>query len=629
MNVAQFLGPGGILSKFSAEWEPRPQQLAMALAVDLALTDSHHLLVEAGTGTGKTLAYLVPAILSGKKVVVSTGTRQLQEQILANEIPLLRSYLGKPFEAAVLKGISNYVCLRRVSELGDTKERDLLRILDWVPRTRTGERSEMPSVPDDAPAWRVATTTPDARLGPKCPFFDRCFVTQARRAAAKADIIIVNHHLFFADLALRTQYEGAQVIPPYDVVIFDEAHQLEEVVTEHFGLTVSTLRQTVLLRDAAKALPEAHAMLGNLDARGLELFRALRNRLPIHDDTKFVFPEALFAEETIKDAWFKFDAALEELSAHAARQPEDNEDAPAIAKRTESFRSDLATIAERSSNKFVHWAERRGQSLFLRASPIDVGSIVKTRVLGTVESAVFTSATLTAGGDFEYLRGRLGLSQDDVFESAVDSPFDYEKQALLYLPRDLPLPQEDDFLPAALERIAELCKITNGRALVLFTSHRSLSEAARVLRKTLPHPLLVQGEAPQPVLVKRLRETIGSVLLATSSFWEGVDVPGEALSLVILEKLPFAAPDDPLTAGRVRALEESGREPFRDYQLPRAALALKQGFGRLIRKRSDRGIVAILDHRIVTKGYGKTFLDSLPRATRTSALEQVRRWWAP
>jgi ATP-dependent DNA helicase DinG len=655
-TVDEILGAGGALARALPGYEHRSGQLTMAHAVEDALVGGRPLLVEAGTGTGKTLAYLVPAIASGKKVVVSTGTRHLQEQIFDKDIPLLRDTVGLPVEAAVLKGISNYLCRRRLAELGDTSDPDLVAISRWAKDTASGDRAALATVPDDAPAWKLVTTTPDARLGPRCPYFDRCFVTQARRAAAKAQIIIVNHHLFFADLALRTTYPGAAVLPAYDAVVFDEAHQIEDVATEHFGLGVSTLRVAALVRDARKVLtvvarPEDEAdarhaapLLAALDTRADTMFALLRARLVAagaHGETRVATPHDLFAVPECQKAWFAVDTALEELATHAERraghalgdfEAELAEELRAVARRAQAVRDDLGVLADAdpaSARRHVRWAEVRGRSVFVHASPIDVAPLLRETVTGAVGAAIFTSATLTAGGRFDYARERLGLPDEDADAIAVESPFDYEKQALLYLPRDLPAPNDPAFGMAMVERAALLCTITGGRAFVLFTSHRALRHAATELRARLASPVLVQGEAPKPALLDEFRARAGEgpVLMATSSFWEGVDVPGAALSLVIIEKLPFSAPDDPITAARVSRLEEQGVEPFRTYQVPRAAIALKQGFGRLIRRRDDRGIVAILDHRILSKSYGQLFLASLPKAARTSALEQVRRWW--
>lgn len=649
-TVDAVLGPGGLLAGVLPGYEHRPQQLAMAAAVERAMAHDTPLLVEAGTGTGKTLAYLVPAILSGKKVVVSTGSKTLQEQIHRKDIPLLAAHLGVPVEAVLLKGITNYLCLRRLAEVGDTDDPALVEILAWARRTETGDRAELAGVPDEAPAWRLVTTTPDARLGPRCPFFERCFVTRARRAAQKAQLVVVNHHLFFADLALRAAYPGAQVLPDYDAVIFDEAHQLEEILTEHFGLSVSTHRVAALVRDARRALVQVPGLADSdacaaadrvdlTEARADDLFSAVRQRLaelphsaPVPasgDERRLAAPPDLFADGPRRDRWLRLDAALEDLALYADRLSRDGEreDAAAVARRAQALRADLAAYAEREgARRLVHWAELRGRAVHLRASPLEVGDLFRRHVVEPVGAVVLTSATLTAGGRFDFVRARLGL-HDLAEELSVDSPFDYARQALLYLPRDLPSPQDPAFLDAALDRTVDLLTITSGRAFVLFTSHRSLRVAAERLRTRVPWPLLVQGDEARPALLERFRAVPGSVLLATSSFWEGIDVPGEALSLVVLEKLPFAAPDDPLTSARLALLEERGEDPFHAYQVPRAALALKQGFGRLIRRRDDRGIVAILDHRILTKSYGRTFLASLPPAARTSSLEQARRWW--
>jgi ATP-dependent DNA helicase DinG len=652
VTIDAVLGPGGLLAAALPGYEHRPEQLAMGRAVALALEDHRALLVEAGTGTGKTLAYLAPAVLSGKRVVVSTGTKHLQEQIFGKDLPLLAEALGRDIDAVVLKGIANYVCRRKLAEIGMTSDPELVAITSWAQRSERGDKGELGTVPDDAPAWGRVTTTPEARVGPSCSYFERCFVTQARRAAARAQLVIVNHHLFFADLALRTTHPGAGVLPSYDAVIFDEAHQLEDVVTEHFGIGVSSLRLGQLVRDARRALTQVAAgksqadarvaalMLTTLEQRGERFFDLVGRRLGElgPDSARQSLPDDLFVDAGRQEAWFELDASLEEIGAPAERRASDRsatddahderEAALAVARRARLVRDHLAEVADAGRpGRLVRWGERRGKSVFLHASPIEVGGLVADNLLRDVEAAIFASATLTADGRFDYVRERLGLTPEWADELAVDSPFDYPRQALLYLPRDLPLPGQPGFEAAAQARIIELCAITGGRAFVLFTSHRSLAAAARALRPQLPYPVLVQGEAPRASLLESFRRTPGSVLLATASFWEGVDVPGEALSLVILEKLPFAAPDDPLVAARARKLEEAGQDPFMTYQAPRAAIVLKQGFGRLIRRKDDRGIVALLDHRILSKAYGRLFLGSLPAATRTSALEQVRRWW--
>jgi len=496
------------LAQATPAWEDRPQQLAMAEAVHAALLDEHPLLVEAGTGTGKTLAYLVPAVLSGKRVVISTATKTLQEQLLHKDIPLLRRLFE--VSAAVLKGVSNYVCRRRYSETGDSDDPDLARISDWIGRTVTGDRAELVDVPEEAPGWRLVTTTPEGRVGPLCPFFERCYVTQARRAAAKAQIVIVNHHLYFVDAALRSQFPGAQVLPDHDAVIFDEAHALEEIATEHFGVGVSTHRLASLLRDAVKVVPDA-PLLANLEARGEALFAGLRRRLGAPDEGRVTAPDDLFD----RDAWFRVDAALEELAARAGRAPDDDV-AEAVARRAEAFRADLAEVAEGASRRHVVWGEVRGRTVSVHASPIEIASLFRERVLPNVTSAVFTSATLTADRRFDYVRGRLGLDPALTAELCLDSPFDWNRQALLYLPRDLPAPDDAGFGEAADARVAELLDVTRGRAFVLTTSWRSLRRAAATLRERVPYPLLVQGERPRAALLEAFRDRVGSVLLATA-----------------------------------------------------------------------------------------------------------------
>ena len=644
--MIDLLSPGGALDRAIPYYEDRAEQRAMSAAVARALEDARPLIVEAGTGTGKTLAYLIPALQSGKRVVVSTGTRALQDQIARHDLPLLRTILQRPFAAVVLKGVGNYVCRRKLAEAA-TRGIDVSALVDWREHTETGDRAEVEWLAEGAPVWTDVTTTPDARIGPRCPYFERCFITQARRAADKAELILVNHHLYFADRALRAAYPGARVLPEHDAVIFDEAHQLEDVATEHFGAKISTHKLGVLVRDAHLALSRMPLWTGRaaddtihaVERAGLALFAHVRSALigPNGDD-RVPLPEGLFDHPERQTAWFKLDSALEELAraAEAEGEPppdeEPSEDAGAraslasLARRARELRDDLATIAEQRHKSHVYWGEAKPGHTALTASPIEVAELVRRHITTSGPVPIFTSATLAAAGDFSYQRTRLGL--DDADELMVPSPFDYAQQAMLYVPRDLPLPGEEAYSAAAAARTLELLAITQGRAFLLFTSHRALREAAARL-KDLPYPRLVQGDAPRATLVDRFRATPNAVLLGTGSFWEGVDVPGDALSLVVIDKLPFAPHTDPLVAARMQARAEANEDPFQTVQLPAAALALKQGFGRLIRRRDDRGIVAILDSRVVTKTYGRVFLETLPPGLpRTSILEQVRRWWA-
>jgi ATP-dependent DNA helicase DinG len=647
--VVDLLAPGGGLERAIPYYEDRAEQRTMSAAVARALEEARPLIVEAGTGTGKTLAYLIPALQSGKRVVVSTGTRALQDQIARHDIPLLRTILARPFSAVVLKGVANYVCRRRLAEaVSRGASESLGALVDWSEHSETGDRAEVEWLAESAPVWTEVTTTPDARIGPRCPYFERCFVTQARRMAEKAELILVNHHLYFADRALRAAHAGAKVLPEHDAVIFDEAHQLEDVATEHFGARVSTHKLAQLVRDAHLALARMPLWTGRaaddvihaVERSGIALFSLIRGALIGEHETRMHLPPGLFEQPERQNAWFKLDNALEELAraAEAESEPppdiEEHEDAGArasltgLARRARELRDDLATIAEQRQRSHVYWGEVRPTGTLLSASPIEVGELVRRHIVTAGPTPIFTSATLTAAGDFSYQRARLGLDEPNTCdELLVPSPFDYATQAMLYVPRDLPPPADDSFSAIAAQRTLELLEITKGRAFLLFTSHRALRDAANRLASA-PYPRLVQGDAPRATLIDRFRATPGAILLGTSSFWEGIDVPGDALSLVVIDKLPFSPHTDPLVAARMQACAETNRDPFQTIQLPAAAIALKQGFGRLIRRRDDRGIVAILDSRIVTKTYGRTFIETLPGGLpRTSAIEQVRRWW--
>ncbi|TMQ28637.1 MAG: ATP-dependent DNA helicase [Deltaproteobacteria bacterium] len=663
------LAPGGGLARAIPDYEDRIEQRAMSVAVARALADQRALIVEAGTGTGKTLAYLVPALASGRRVVVSTGTRALQDQIARHDVPLLRSILARPFNAVVLKGVANYACRRKLAELAARNatraapDVTIHALVDWAAHSETGDRAEVEWLAESAPLWAEATTTPDVRLGPRCPYFTRCFVTQARRLADQAQLVLVNHHLYLADRALRAGSPGARILPDHDAVIFDEAHQLEDVATEHFAARVSTHQLGELVRDAQHALAALPLWTGRahddairtVERAGVALFALVRAALARDaaiGDGRVPLPAGLFEHAERQTAWFRLDTALEDLArlaeaeaqpppdgldvldGSAARRPPepdeiDRDAGPraalaGLARRARALRDDLATIAEQRHKSHVYWGEARPTGTFLTASPIDVADLVVRHVLRAGPTPILTSATLTAAGTFAYVRSRLGL--DDADELAVASPFDYARQAMLYVPRDLP-PAVAGFSAEAAARTRELLAISCGRAFLLFTSHRALREAAARLAQ-LPYPRLVQGDAPRAALVDRFRVTPGAVLLGTSSFWEGIDVPGDALSLVVIDKLPFDPHTDPLVAARMQSCADAGGEPFAQIQLPAAAIALKQGFGRLIRRRDDRGIVAVLDGRIVTRSYGRTFLASLPAGLpRSSSLEQVRRWW--
>jgi len=644
------LEPGGILARELGDYEDRPGQRRMAAAVENALDRGGVALIEAGTGTGKTLAYLIPAVLSGLRVVVSTGTKALQDQIIRSDVPLVQNLVDEPFTAHVVKGASNYLCRRRFGEAlfgpGDAKTAAILeRVDEWSRDTVTGDRSELVGLEDDDGLWGRISTSAHGRLGARCPHFERCFVTRARRRAESARIVVVNHHLFFADLAVRSFGDSAKVLPDYDAVIFDEAHLIEGALTEHFAAEVSTGAVQQLHGDLltlARRLGGEHgglwvadraleAEIGDLDTAWRSLVGSVRAQLGTAMGRQAV-DDALFTGP-VQDAWYAVDNRLAHIGSRLEARADEREDTPGresevLSRRTLELRNALAAVADSSDHTYVRFAEVSPHRLVLKAAPVDVSSLFARLVLDRGAPVVLTSATLSCAGSFEFVRRRLGIEDDRGDEVRIESPFDYREQAMLYVASDLPDPRDSEYPSACVARIAELVDITCGRALVLFTSHRLLQRAAHDLREWLPYPVLVQGDAPAGFLLDEFRRNEESVLLATGTFWQGIDVPGESLSQVIIDKLPFAPPDDPLAAARARREAEAERDPFYDYQVPEAALAFCQGVGRLIRRQDDRGLISVLDRRLVGRRYGQVFLDSLPRELeRTASLERARRWW--
>lgn len=639
------LGEGGALAGALPGYEWRPQQLEMAHAVEKALAQKRFLLAEAGTGTGKTLAYLVPALLSGKRVVISTATRTLQEQIFLKDLPLLRDEVGLEVKAALLKGRSNYLCAARFERFesfplfptpAEAEHWDAFR--EWALQTQTGDRGET-DVPDDWATWLQVSTTPDSCTGGKCPFYETCFVTRARRAAADCQLIIVNHALFFADLSLKARGEALElgVLPPYDAVIFDEAHALEDVATEYFGQTVSSGRLIALVNDVLERTPKTHAHSATLTALAMELrgrteqfFAKVQASLSLgegreaglRDDTQ----DARLLPHSLDDAAGEARLVEETLGAMAALCPEEDADLGGIHRRALESALALEVTMRADDPAQVYWASTRGRSVALRAAPIDVGASLAAALYDSVDSVVFTSATLQAGGGFDYVLERLGLTGRATDTLRVDSPFDYQRQALLYVPGYLPPPADPEWTVQFAREVFRLLALSGGRAFVLFTSYKHMEAVHALVAPHLKLPVLKQGEAPRRALLSRFVEE-PSVLFATQSFWEGVDVPGAALSMVIIDRLPFAPPNEPLQAARMDAVRERGGKPFDEYQVPQAALALRQGFGRLIRTARDFGVVAIGDSRLVTKRYGRRFLESLPRARLTMQFEEVRAFW--
>ncbi|XXX81132.1 ATP-dependent DNA helicase [Sorangium sp. So ce134] len=677
-RAASLLGPSGPFASGLPGYEDREGQLAMASAVERAIAEDRILLCEAGTGTGKTLAYLVPAILSGRKVVVSTATKALEDQIYTKDLPLVAEHLRLDPRAALVKGLGNYLCLRRFNELrqspgagAGTAGRSLPLIEAWAQETETGDVAELAYLPEGDPIWRDVASSSETRLGSSCDYYEECFVTRMKRDSEAARLLVVNHHLFFADLALkiagaRRGFAGAGALPPYDAVIFDEAHQLEDIATSFFGVRVSRARVDSMLRDADRAFIAsglADRILGRGEGTAItavvrESADALFDRLAAlggppaasgdRGEARVPLPRDAWSGELL-EAYHRLDNHLEALSGYASANAI-SEAVQLVGNRAGQLRDDAARIVDPATNQ-VTWVEARGRGVSFGASPVDLGDMLREHVFERIGAVVLTSATLTTGGSagsgFRFLRSRMGLDEDvsvPVDELTVPSPFDYPNAALLYTPRDLPEATDAAFVERAADRMAELIGITGGGAFVLCTSIRAMHALAAALRVRLARapaearagggaprqraPLLVQGDAPKGTLLRRFRAERHAVLVATMSFWEGVDVPGEALRLVIIEKLPFAVPTDPVVAARCAAIEQGGGNPFIAYSVPQAAITLKQGFGRLIRTRTDRGIVAILDRRVRTRGYGRVLLDSLPDARRTDRIEDVRAFWA-
>jgi ATP-dependent DNA helicase DinG len=688
-RVAAAFAPDGALARVLPDFEPRAGQVDMALAVARAFDEGGVLLAEAGTGTGKTLAYLVPAILSRQRILISTGTRNLQEQIYFKDIPALGDALDVPFTATLMKGRANYVCLHRLdlltgeagTSLASTPttfgHRPVSRasdprvghsvflpiIREWAGRTDTGDRAELEDLPEDLPFWNEVSATADTCLGSECPRYDDCFVTRMRQRAAESDVVIVNHHLLCADAAVRQSAYG-EVIPACSSAIIDEAHQLEDVATQYFGFSVSNYRIEDLCRDLdrlagsgavgqpndcdeiAKATirlrEHAHAFFtevafahrSNDRVRGEERVRAtdatlaetreaaalLAGALDIAEATLALLPPSHADGASGRDdpPGPKGPALQERLDTAGGRKPgpfgPGGDDALSLSRRAAALRDEIRFLLKVGDPEYVYFVEFRGKGIFLRAAPIDVSTIVRELLLDRMRTTVLTSATLAVDGTFEYVRARLGIRGGNAAEIRLPSEFDFATQALLYLPPRMPDPRSSEFLAAAGREVVEILKRTKGRAFVLFTSYAALRSVQAIAEMALDYPMLVQGTAPRTQLLRQFRETPHAVLFATSSFWQGVDVVGEALSCVIVDKLPFASPGDPITSARIDAIRALGGEPFGEYQVPLAILALQQGLGRLIRHRRDRGVLAVLDPRLRTKGYGRRFLASIPPA---------------
>jgi ATP-dependent DNA helicase DinG len=632
--ASQFFRAGGTLSKWHPAYEYREGQVAMAEAVESALADKRHLIVEAGTGTGKTLAYLVPALLSGKRIVVSTGTKNLQEQLFFKDVPFLQRHFPRPLRVCYMKGRNNYACRQKIydsagqpffSGLEELADFEIIRA--WEPATEFGDRAELKTLPESSTAWAKIDARADLCTGQKCPNFERCFLTAMHRRALDSDIIIVNHHLFFADLALRDEnYEGG-ILPEYHAVVFDEAHEIEDVAAQYFGVSVSNYRFQELRRDLATVsrlkkfgTPELDRILDRLDELTIQFFARFgesEGRSPFRGRSSFVEQN----EEIYRDVL----AILDLIGSHLKLLHNPPEEIVPLFRRTQDLGKTLRFVIEEQDEEYVFWIERRGRGCFLQATPIDVSRIIAARLFDKVETAVLTSATLAVAGAFEYTEKRLGL--DHARSLVVPGHFDYHRQALLYIPQHLPDPRSPAFAGAAADEVVRILKHSRGRAFVLFTSYQQMQLVYNSVSLEIDYPTLVQGTGPRNALLEEFRTTPHSVLFATSSFWQGVDVPGEQLSCVIIDKLPFAVPSDPVVSARIENIRKSGGNPFYEYQIPQAAIALKQGFGRLIRSRSDRGVLVLLDHRITKQRYGQMFFDSLPDYRFTTRIGDVEKFF--
>ena len=645
-TIADVFGPEGLIARHLTNYEHREGQIQMAEKVLEAFENKKHLIVEAGTGTGKTLAYLVPAIAATvgqkKRIVISTGTKNLQEQLMEKDIPFLQKIMPKKFSAAYMKGRGNYACLYRVHKAENQPILDGLdqigqfeKVRNWVYETQTGDRRELVDLPEDLSFWNRINARGDICIGQKCPEYEPCFITRMRARADAADIVIVNHHLFFADLNVRGNQFG-KVIPDYDAVIFDEAHLIEDIASDYFGFQVSSFQIDELIRDT-DALPIPDAMvtrdltklaakiIGLADQFWLKFVMArFDGRYPLTQDL-FAYRESSGEDRPtpLCEVYLALDGAIGSLVSTLDPLAETSPEIDSLVRRARQARFDLDFIANQSERNYVYWLEKRGKGMFLRASPVDVSELLREKLFEKVESCILTSATMSSSGSFNFVRERLGLDTAKSSSFTAPSSFDYESQAILYLPKAMPDPRSAEFTQLAAGEIIKILDVTKGHAFVLCTSNQSMTALYELVSSRVNYPCFVQGSMSKAGLLERFRETANAVLFATASFWQGVDVQGDQLSCVIIDKLPFAVPSDPVVAARSRFIDENGGRSFFDYSVPQAVISLKQGIGRLIRSRTDRGVIAILDPRLKTKGYGRDFLQSLPRMRITNDISDL------
>ncbi len=620
LTIDEILGKDGCLSRSLNDFEYRPAQIHMAKLIEEALFNKNQVIIEAGTGVGKTMGYLVPVILSGKKTVISTGTKTLQEQIFFKDIPIISNAIGKKANTLLMKGRSNYICLNRYHQLFDTipfinpeMAVQKKQIDSWLLKTRSGDRAELVWMGDNDFIWDMISSSSDRCQGQACLHRDDCFVMNMRRLAAKADIIIVNHHLFFADLMLKSDGFG-EIIPRFEATVFDEAHNIEDIATSYFGASLSSGQLLDLAGDT-----QNEAEKRNDDSNKIKLnLAAIR--------TGVVQMNTFFSESADRGRIdiFKTEAEYKEpldLIRQGIRFIQGSFE-NSLSTRAQELMNSLDKIFSIGKGDWLTWYEKRKRGIAFHTSPLDIAENMQEQLYSRVKSIVFTSATLAVNNTFDYIRARLGINEE-ALETICPSHFNFKEQVILYLPEDLPLPSSTEFVSSITARIAEILKLSSGRALILFTSYHNLNSVYSSIKNKIPYRIFRQGEAPRTTLLENFREDTHSVLLATGSFWQGVDVPGETLSCLIIDKLPFDSPGDPIVAARIDVINNRNGNPFMEYQVPSAIIALKQGLGRLIRKSSDRGILAVLDKRIIKSGYGRFFINSLPEMRISNRLEEL------
>ncbi len=626
--IEDILGEKGSLSRSFQGFEFRPAQVQMALLISEALRNRGHVIIEAGTGTGKTMGYLVPIIMSGKKTVISTGTINLQEQIFFKDIPLISKTTGLKVDSLMMKGRKNYLCLHRYHQYfsipsilkpdGDAS-RVRERFDEWLEKTKFGDRAELPWLADNDPLWEAVSSNSDQCQGTDCIYREGCFLNTLRKRAAQAEIIIVNHHLFFADIMVKQEGFG-EIIPRFQAVVFDEAHKIEEIATNYFGISLSTGQLAAFVKDVEKETEEL------CDKDRQEIKKHLNIIRSCMEQIQALFHQSDEKGRLIGDGVLRIHEGpsadirkglnyIQQRLGHA------------IAARAGDLGRSLEIIFSSNDPDWLNWYEKRERGMVFHASPLDISKNMRELLYDNVKTIIFTSATLSTNGNFDYIRACLGIPEN-AFEGIYPSHFDFKTQTIMYVPTDLPPPNYKGFAVEATKRIIEILEITSGRALILFTSYSNLNIVYDLLISgNLPYTIFRQGDAPRSILLQRFRQDTHSVLLATGSFWQGVDVPGEALSCLIVDKLPFDSPGDPLVAARIESIYSKGGNPFMEYQLPSAIISLKQGLGRLIRKSSDRGVLAILDVRILKGRYGRFFFNSLPEITVSNEMEDIRSFF--